>query len=256
MKKTLSILFVALFTLSVLGLAVMSVRQHRQKVVRHVRVHLYFAAGQKFMTIDQVNKMMHSSDSIIGKPVKSIAVHSVEKQVDRNPFVKSVDVYFNILGDLTVNVYEKEAVMRIFNQKNQSCYVDKSGDLFPLTGRFSARVIPVNGYLSMPLRMGKNVSDSLYARGLLPGLYRLVRQIDKNPFLKAAISQIFVNSRGKIDLIPEVGSHLIRFGKLEDINIKLENLEAFYKQALVKEGWNKYKSINLAFVNQVVCTKK
>ncbi len=255
MKKTLSILFVTLFTLAVFSLAVMSVMQYRQKKVRHVKVHLYFLDGQKFMTIDEVKKIIHNHDSIIGKPVKDVSVSFIEKQIDKNPYVKSVDAYFNILGNLMVNVNEKEALMRIYNQSGQSCYVDKSGDLFPLSRNFSARVIPVNGYLNIPLQMGKNVSDSLYVHSLLPGLYRLARQIDEDPFLKAAISQIYVNSRRKVDLIPEIGRHLIRFGNLNEINIKLENLEAFYKQALVKEGWNKYKSINLAYTNQVVCTK-
>jgi cell division protein FtsQ len=134
--------------------------------------------------------------------------------------------------------------------------MDYKGRLFPLTPMVSARVIPANGYIRELLVPGKSIMDSLYRKSALPGLYRLAMEIDKHPFLKAAISQIFINSRKEVDLIPELGSHIVHFGNFDSIDIKLENLEAFYKQALIKEGWNKYNRINLAFTNQVVCTKK
>jgi len=255
MKKTLTILLITIFSLAVLGLAVGSYLQHRQGVVRQVIVRLHAADEQAFITVDQVNQLIHSKDSIIGSPLKTILVHHIERQIASNPYVKSADIYLNITGNLMVDVYEREALLRVYNNINQSFYVDTDGNLFPISDKYSARVIPVNGYLKIPFREGKNVSDSLFRLTMLPGIYQLAQQIKERPFLEAAISQLFVNSRGEVDLIPEMGPHLIHFGNITDVGIKLDNLAAFYKQALVKEGWNKYKSINLAYTNQVICTK-
>ena len=248
-------MFVGLFSIAVLALAVVSYLQYRKKPVQHVEVRLHHVVNQSFMKRSQVLKSIHSHDSVIGKPVSKVSIAWMEKQIAKNPFVKSVDVYLNITGSLMVDVYEKEALLRIYNNKKQTCYLDRNGGLFPLSPNFSARVIPANGYIRVLLEPGKKVKDSLYQKSVLPGLYELALRIDENPFLKASISQIFVNSKGEVDLIPEMGRHIIHFGKIEEVRTKLENLEAFYKQALVKEGWNKYKRINLAFTNQVVCTK-
>lgn len=256
MKKFLTRTFVILFSLAVIALAVGSYWQYRKKPVQKVDVRLHHAKYQAFINRKQVLQAIHSADSVKGRPISKISVAWMEKQIQKNPFVKSADAYLNIDGDLVIHVFEKKALLRVYNSRKQSCYLDDRGQLFPLTPMVSARVIPVNGYIKNVLVPGKMVTDSLYQKSVLPGLYRLALQIDSNPFLKAAISQIFVTSRGEVDFVPELGSHIVHFGKLEDINIKLENLEAFYKQALIKEGWNKYNRINLAFTNQVVCTKK
>ena len=43
---------------------------------------------------------------------------------------------------------------------------------------------------------------------------------------------------------------------IDNAENKLAKLEVFYKEAMMKSGWEKYKIINLKFKNQVVCTKK
>ena len=60
----------------------------------------------------------------------------------------------------------------------------------------------------------------------------------------------------EFELVPEFGSHIIVLGDLSDLDKKLRKLNAFYQQALLEEGLNKYKTINLKFDNQVVCVKK
>jgi len=80
--------------------------------------------------------------------------------------------------------------------------------------------------------------------------------INQNKFLKAQISEIYLNSKGEFDLIPQLGNHLIRFGTMEDASTKLNNLDIFYRKALIGEGWDKYETINLKYKNQVVCKRK
>lgn len=63
-----------------------------------------------------------------------------------------------------------------------------------------------------------------------------------------------MNKSGDMELIPRIGSHTIIFGKAEDIDIKFRKLKAMYR-VFNKIGWNLYKSINLKFKDQVICTK-
>lgn len=256
MKKKVPILVVSLFAVLVLTLAGFIYSHFRNQVVKEVAVRIEQKNGNGFLSQKDVLSLFDMGDSIQQIKVKNLNLNKIKSKISQNPYVEAADAFLNISGDLIVNVKEKVALLRLVNKNEKSCYVDKMGTLFPLGKNYSERAIFVNGYINAPLLTGKSVYDSIYSKTLLPGLYDLALKIHSDPFLNSEISQIFVNSQGKIDMIPELGDFIIHFGNLEEKDIKLENLKAFYKQALVKEGWNKYNSINLAFTNQVICTKK
>jgi cell division protein FtsQ len=256
MKKTLSIIAVGFFALAVVVLAGYGFYQYRNRKVKKVVVHIHRNTITGFLEQKAITRLILTKDSVLGKQVKDIAAGRIEKQIAQNPFVDKVNVYLNLFGNLMVNVTERKPLLRIYNLKNQSCYVDADGTLFPLSATFVPRVLPVNGYLKADLKPGKNIHDKMYRHSPLPALYLLTKKIAASPFLKANISQLFINSRGHIDMVPELGRYVIHFGDSSQMEVKLENFEAFTKQVFARGGWSKYKSINLAFTNQVVCTKK
>jgi cell division protein FtsQ len=67
--------------------------------------------------------------------------------------------------------------------------------------------------------------------------------------------QIYVGDDFEIELIPKVGNHKILIGNIENLDDKFSRLLLFYKQGLMRKGWENYSVINLKFKNQVVCTK-
>ena len=78
----------------------------------------------------------------------------------------------------------------------------------------------------------------------------------KNNFLKTQITQIYINDKSEFELIPLLGDQIILFGDISRLDEKLMYLETFYRQETKNLGWTQYKTINLKFKNQVVCTKK
>jgi len=74
--------------------------------------------------------------------------------------------------------------------------------------------------------------------------------------LKIQIEQIYVTKNREYEFVPKVGRHIIIFGGIENMNEKFKKLLVFYHQGINNAGWNTYKSINLKFENQVVCSKK
>jgi cell division protein FtsQ len=87
-------------------------------------------------------------------------------------------------------------------------------------------------------------------------LFKIATYVDKDAFWKAQIEQIFVTAESEYLLIPKIGDHTIVFGTAENMEEKFEKLLLFYKEGLSRVGWEQYKSINVKFKNQVVCTKK
>jgi cell division protein FtsQ len=90
----------------------------------------------------------------------------------------------------------------------------------------------------------------------LKDAFELANTLLNDAFFNAQIEQVYFSNTREIVLSPKVGDHKILLGKYNDIKEKLDKLVIFYKQALPYEGWNKYKSINLKFKNQVVCEKR
>jgi len=256
MKKILSILLVSIFALALLLLAGYGYLQYRNQKVNKVVVHIERQGAMGFLNKKNIKSIIRRRDKVTGIPIKMVNTRRIERDIAKSPYIKAVDVYMNLSGDMMVNITERIPLLRIYNLGNKSCYIDADGNLFPLSSHFVPRVLPANGYVKAKLIMGKNIYAKIYRNTSLPGLYLLAKKIEANDFLKANISQLFVNSKGNFDMAPELGRFIFHLGDSTDMNIKLENLEAFYKKVLVHGSWSKYRSINLQYTNQIVCTKK
>jgi len=132
-------------------------------------------------------------------------------------------------------------LVRVMNNRGQDFYVDSRGEI--LTQHTLAVQLPVaTGYI-----------DRRYAQN---ELLEVVRAIDRSDFWKAQVEQIDVARDGEISMVPRVGDHLLILGTADNVENKLERLMNFYEKGLDNIGWNKYRSISVAYENQVVCKKK
>ncbi len=186
-------------------------------------------------------------------------VTNLEEKLNNNHSIKDVQVYKTIDGQMVVNVKQRRPIVRVFS-KNESYYIDEKGNLMPLSNKYTARLLVVNGYLNEPF--GKryqfnysNLNDSLVDKTLIDDIYKMADYIDKSEFWKAQIEQIDVNKESEFTLVPKVGNHKIVFGGVENLEGKFEKLMIFYKKGLSKTGWNEYSEVNLKYKGQVVCTK-
>lgn len=257
MKRIIQISLFIIFAVALTGMmGFIYVEQGRQPL-KEVAINIRHKGEKGFLNDEMVRKMIVDYDSLPQLKINQIKTSAIESELDKSPFIKMVDAYVNIDRNLIVNIEEKNAVLRIFNQKQPGFYIDESGNIFPLSDQYTPRVMIVNGYIDIKTEQSVlNIYDSIYAKTCLVDLFRLNSLISQDKFLKAQISEIYVNSKGEFDLIPQLGNHLIRFGTMEDAENKINKLDIFYRKALIGEGWDKYEIINLKYKNQVVCKRK
>ena len=129
-------------------------------------------------------------------------------------------------------------------------YVDQYGVKMPLSEQFTARVPVASGNIFERLEK----SDSVYSF-VGNQVFKIASYVDKHPFYKALIEQIFVKADNELILVPKIGSHIIVFGDANKMEIKFKKLLAFYREGLSRIGWNTYRSIDLRFDGQVICKK-
>ena len=195
-----------------------------------VATGIEFSNGDNlFLSHAMVNKLLIQKEGPLKNKAKSlINLHNLESDVCSNPLVESAVIYMTIGGSLKAVVTQRTPVARV-QTREQVYYLDRQGLKMPLSPNYSASVLLVSGA----------VTDRD-----LPAVFQLVVKIRKDSFLKKNIVGI------------EKKSEQIQLGDIVNLNQKFKKLEAFYNKAILDKEIEIYKTIDLKYNNQVVCTKK
>lgn len=199
--------------------------------------------------IDAILKMGYGQ--LIGKKLEDINIHQIEKSLKVNPYIAFAKVFIDMDGIVNIEVKQRQPVLRILNAGGQDYYIDSDGLKMPMSSNFTADVLVATG--SILEGFGGKVDTLLTP--LAQDLYRTALFMKKDTLWDAQIEQIFVTDNHDIELIPRVGNQRIILGNADSLQTKMNNLLAFYKQAMPLVGWNAYKTINLKYTNQIVCEK-
>ncbi|MBL4716099.1 MAG: cell division protein FtsQ [Bacteroidia bacterium] len=186
--------------------------------------------------------------------IRTVDLRELESDLERNPFINNAEVYTDLGGNLMIDVTQVQALVRIINKRNESFYLDKQGNTFPTSKMFSSRVMVANGNIGFGENDSIDIIDDNKNNEHMD-LYKLAKFISASNFWNAQIEQIYVNDKKEYELIPRVGGHKILFGNTDKIEEKFEKLYAFYMEGLSKVGWEKYKTINLKYQDQIVCSR-
>lgn len=182
--------------------------------------------------------------------LKRINLKALERLIDDYPWVLESDVYVDAQNNITVNITQRTPLMRCFDEKNNSFYVDENRVRIPVSDHEVARVIVASGNFK---DVERTKTDSVY--NPVDSLFKLIRFIQKDAFLTAQIEQIYVEINGDFVLIPKVGNTELIFGDLDMMEDKFKRLKVFYKEAMPYQGWRKFKKLNLKYKKQVVGIK-
>lgn len=262
MKKIFNIiLWVLLVSGLVVSLAFVEIEQKNMKC-NSLEIEVNHEDGNYFVESDDVkNIIFNTGDSVKNQALGDIKIPYLEKLITNDPSVSNAQVYKTINGEVKVRVKQRFPILRIFNARNESFYIDQDGYFMPLSAKYTARVLVANGRIYAGTEMMNNnihdmmMIDSIAQKTIVDDLYLLAKFITEDEWRKAQFQQIYIDEKGEFELIPRVGNHRILIGDVSDMEEKIEKLKVFYKEGLSKTGWNEYQTINLKFKNQVVCTK-
>lgn len=203
-------------------------------------------------------------DPLMNEEVKNININALEKALNSHPAVENADLSVDVNGDVKINVTQRTPLVRIFTMGGESYYIDTQSKLMPLSDKYTARVLVVNGNIHEPYSRRYMYSVNEISKNeifrevsMLDDIYQMADFIAKDSVLNGLIHQLSVNQDKEFEMYPAIGNHKIIFGDATDIAEKFEKLKVFYKEGLNKtDNWNKYSVISLKYKNQVVCTKK
>lgn len=215
-------------------------------------VKIYIPGNQYFIDRQEVDKILLANGHVLmGRKIENINIHDLENRLRANPFIEFATVYADMDGTITVQITQRQPILRLINRFNQDFYVDQYGLKIPLSANFTARVPVANGFID---ELFANRVDTLHTT-LARDLFKTAAYISKDSLWNAQIAQLYVNQNHEIELVPRVGNHRILLGNADSLATKFHNLLVFYKKALPQVGWDAYRVINLKYANQVVGIK-
>ncbi|WP_294738556.1 cell division protein FtsQ [uncultured Flavobacterium sp.] len=214
---------------------------HRNETRWLKEATITFEKTENFITPDKVNKLLiQNHEKVTDIRKDKLALNKLEKSLDENPMIEKAEVYATVDGKLKAVIRQKMPIARVCVGSN-SYYIDRKGTPMPLSESYTARVLLVTGEL-------EKVETTK--------LNKLLLYVYNNDFLKKNIIGIEVRTNGTLMMKSRNYNYEIEFGKPFNIERKFKNYMAFLQDAAKDSVIESYKTINLKFTQQVVCTKK
>jgi cell division protein FtsQ len=221
-----------------------------------LEINIQHSDGNEFLTPDIIKKQVavKLNYHLDSAKLSNVNIAQLERTIKDIDEVKSVEVYKSVDGKLMCEVKERVPVIRVIHQNGMSNYIDEDGIYMHLSAQHAARVPIVTGYINES-EFRTSVSDMPRDTNLLfDDIYQIGNYIHSNELWNAQIQEIYVNKNKEFELVPLVGDHRIIFGTVSNMIRKFKKLEIFYKEGLNNTGWNEYKTINVKYKNQIVCS--
>ena len=260
MKKILNIsawLLAGTYLVVVLGFVE---NEYENVLCKDLDIRIHDSLETQFINVKGAEKLiMQAYPGLAGTALSELNTGQMEAVLLKEKAIKNAQVYKTVEGSLVVEITQRTPVIRVQDRDHQHFYLDSEGYVITPVRSYTPHILLANGFIEGKYRKMKNVlygEDQASTAGTMEGLLDLASIIDRDPFWKSQIVQIYVNKKGEFELIPRVGSHIILFGTNEQMEDKFFKLRTLYHEGFSRKGWNQYEIINLKYERQVICTKR
>jgi cell division protein FtsQ len=184
-----------------------------------------------------------------GKQTKDFDLYKLEKQLEKNPWVLSADLYFDQNQALHIDINQREPIARVFTPTGNSYYMDNSFFILPVKS---------NDIISLPVFTNFYFNTSAASKtdsAVLQRVASLSNFILADSFWAAQVEAINIKGDNSFEMTPQVGNQIILLGDRSDWQNVFGKLKSFYQYINAENEWGKYSKIDLQFKDQIVCVR-
>lgn len=235
-----------------LVLLIAAMRKKDSKTCKGVSIVITGAEKTSFVDEKDILQIIESTcgGKAEGQKISRFRLRAIETDLEKDPWIRDVEIFFDDNEKLQVKVKEREPVARVFTTGGNTFYLDTAISRLPLSEKFSARLPVFTGFPSDVIVLSQADSN------LLRDIVKISLAMEKDSFRMAAIDQVDITPQRHFEMIPKVGNSLLVFGDASDVDSKFDRLKLFYKNVLPKSGLNYYSRISFEFSNQVVAKRR
>lgn len=231
-------------------------KNEQQRTVERVEVVVDNADNQGLISPEKVLDLLNQEGLYpVGKSVESVELTTINQCVEEYCFIARAKTYIDYRGTLTIEVRQREPVMRYKGSDGYDFYLTANGYVLPVEPHATFNLPIVTGDVELPF--GKSFEGSLrewLAEGekkyqesykFLTKLINFVVYLEESEWEGGKCVQINLvtpkKSKGKkegynepqIELIPRNGDYLVEIGRLEQIEEKIYRWRRFVESAVV-----------------------
>lgn len=183
------------------------------------------------------------------RKMSSFDLLKMEGVLRKNSWIKDAQLYFDNNQTLRLRIQERQPVARLFTLSGNSYLIDSNGVQMSLPERNIFRISVFTGYPGEKFGLRRDSTLNRQIRDLAIFL-------NKDPFWSNQVQEINIRASKTFRLTPLIGNHVIEFGDGSNYENKFHMLFTFYKKVITLTGFEKYTSLNIAYANQVIATRK
>ena len=222
-------------------------KQQRKRTIKGIAVsiendQLGFVDKKEVQDLLLTNKNIELSET----KVESLDVFEMEKVIRGNPWVNNAQVYVDNDKMLHVQVTQRVPMVRIFDRKGGSYYLDSNKQSIPLSQKYVHEAIVIT---NVPELKDDSISELMKSQILV-----LSKAIDNDSFWREQVTQVIVGDDGSFELVPILGKHRIFIGDTKRLDEKFKQLNSFYQNVLNRIGWDKYELLDVRYKGQLVAS--
>lgn len=238
MKGKYSVLIFILVVITVGTVIYLSIDWAKKQEIKKVNISGNLILGEKEI-LDRL------SDELIDSSNANEKVRNIQKLLKQNPYIQETYVTHKNLNEIKVQVKEKKPVAALVLENGNLAYIDAK-----------LNILPYQLYQSMPdvpLVNGIFQNGEIDTTGLV-GTFVIIENLNQSEkaYLMPLISEINYNKSNKtFNLATSDASTIVRIGTIGDIANKINKLDSYYKNNLVKSR-TLPAYIDLRWGNQVV----
>ena len=192
----------------------------------------------------------------VNKKVGTANMLEIQQKLNDNPWIESNTSYIDLDGHLNVSFKEYKPQLRVFGKDGRSVYLTDEGTVIPSSSIYTPYVLIASGNFDIQKdSVAHQLNDSIQQDiNLINALYWF-KAINANSFIKNCTGQLYCNPKNEFELTVRGIEAKVIVGDTCFAANKLKRLEIFMKQRINSQETKTFKSINLNFKNQIVCTK-
>src|SRR5690349_60475 len=144
-SKIGKIVFISFWVAAAAGIMVLlvaAIRDRKDQVCEGYMIEIKGAGQQWFIDQKDVAGILTGNGAmqLKGKALQSIKLATLEERLEKNPWIKDAQLYFDNNQVLQVKIEERTPIARLFATNGNSFYIDSSGSILPLSEKLSTRL--------------------------------------------------------------------------------------------------------------------
>ena len=174
--------------------------------------------------------------------IENIHMDKVYKLLTENPWIERGSAFIDLNDTLYIEAKEYEPVLRVYGMDGRSVYVTAEGVIIPSSPHYTPHLMIASGHFVE----GNGIHEAL----------AIAKAINNDDYLSQHIGQIYLNQDNEFEVTVNNLPPKVIVGDTSEIGDKLSRLRVMLEKYNNTEELIGYKTLDLKYKNQIVCTKK